>query len=76
MIFMRTRDSLPDSYHYPLSTIAKVEEEHNGNLKFTRYGETLIVHPLTQSAEQTTTRISPNYSVFNDDGCVWETKPL
>ena len=28
-----------------LNSIADVEEEHNGNLKFTRHGETLTVHP-------------------------------
>jgi hypothetical protein len=28
-----------------LSAIADVEEEHNGNLRFTRNGETLTVHP-------------------------------
>jgi hypothetical protein len=28
-----------------LNSIADVEEEHNGNLRFTRHGETLTVHP-------------------------------
>ncbi len=28
-----------------LNSIAEVEEEHNGNLRFTRHGETLTVHP-------------------------------
>jgi hypothetical protein len=28
-----------------LNTIAEVTEEHNGNLKFTRHGEVLILHP-------------------------------
>ena len=28
-----------------LDSISEVEEEHNGNLRFTRHGETLTVHP-------------------------------
>ena len=28
-----------------LNSISEVEEEHNGNLRFTRHGETLTVHP-------------------------------
>ena len=28
-----------------LDSITAVEEEHNGNLRFTRHGETLIIHP-------------------------------
>ena len=28
-----------------LDSITEVEEEHNGNLRFTRHGETLIIHP-------------------------------
>jgi len=28
-----------------LNTISEVEEEHNGNLKFMRHSETLVIHP-------------------------------
>ncbi len=36
---------MPLKLRSTLSAIADVEEDHNGNLRFTRNGETLTVHP-------------------------------
>lgn len=40
-----------------LNTIAEVTEEHNGNLKFTRHGEVLILHPPKHKDLSDTTEV-------------------
>jgi hypothetical protein len=40
-----------------LNTIAQVTEEHNGNLKFTRHGEVLILHPPKHKDLSDTTEV-------------------